>query len=67
MSIYKKDDEISMNGYISLTKEEALEVLGLCSMIDDDVHKNIMKKVVQYCWERSWFEIAFKYRGVVKN
>ena len=56
-----------MNGYISLTKEEALEVLGLCSQVDDEIHKNIMKKVVQYCWERSWFKIAFKYREVIKD
>lgn len=60
-------ENIKMNGYISLTKEEALEVLGLCSMIDDEVHKSIMKKVIQYCWERTWFELAFKYREVVKN
>lgn len=55
-----------MNGYISFTKEEVIEVIGMCSIIDDDLHKTIMKKVVQYCWERSWFDIAFKYRKVLE-
>jgi len=56
-----------LNGYLSITKDEALEMLGLCNQQQNKITKGIIKKVIQYCWERSWFEIAFKYHGLIED
>jgi len=56
-----------MNGYISYTKDEAIEVIGLCNQQINPITKEILKKTIQYCWERSWFDIAFEYQELVEN